>query len=178
MLEKKIKTDLTINTECLSCYSFAVFIPLSARDRTPMGGFARKPGFFVLVVNTPRQKTRTIAEETPQKLHTADYKFSSRKFGRRLPAAVRAKRLVITDQRTDVFCVRNYNSWGTGYGAAYLQCIQPGLAGTEVECPCHLYDLTSVVEPRQAATSPLREIHTRIRTAGGSCRYCRISFSS
>jgi len=89
----------------------------------------------------------------------SDYHFSSRNFGTRLKPSARGKRLVVNDQRTDVFNLRNYLAWGTGYGANYLQCIQPGLPGTEVQCPLHLYDLTAVCQPRMVSTSPLREIN-------------------
>lgn len=103
-------------------------------------------------------KRNVDAEQSHQT--TADYKYSSRKYGRKLTTNVRSKRLVNQDQRIDKFNIVNYTAWGTGYGANYLQSIQPGLPGTEIELPCHLYDLTAVPQARQTgAASYLREVY-------------------
>lgn len=105
-----------------------------------------------------KSETSKDAEQAHQ--NTSDYKYTRRTFGRRLSAAARSKRLVRQDQRVDRFNLRNYLAWGEGAGANYLQAIQPGLPGTEIELPCHLYDLTAVPQTRQTgATSYLRELY-------------------
>lgn len=102
-------------------------------------------------------RSREDAEQSHQT--TADYKFSSRKYGRKLRTSVRSKRLLNQDQRVDKFNIVNYLPWGSGAGANYLQAIQPGLPGTEIELPCHLYDLTGLPQARQTgATSYHREV--------------------
>lgn len=92
------------------------------------------------------RRERREKRKHPQAAHQYDIDFLSTKskFGRRQTKAKRIKKLVTTDSRVDKYALRNYNAWGTGYGANVLQSVQVGAAGAQVESPIHLFDLSAV----------------------------------
>lgn len=90
----------------------------------------------------PVTKNENYKEQKHQSV--VDYLYTTKRFGKPLSSAGRARKLVITDQRFDRYAIRNYNAWGTGNGANVLQSVQNGVTGTSVESPIHLYELNAV----------------------------------
>lgn len=108
--------------------------------------------------NTPKSSSSESAEEKYIQ-NTSDFRYSRARYGRFQRAAKKARKLIKTEQHVDLFGIRNYLAWGTGYGANYLQSLQTGLVGTQMECPVHLFDLSGVPQPRTDGTDEDRRLY-------------------
>lgn len=82
-----------------------------------------------------------------------DYRRVGVRFGRKISAAKRARKLTRQNVNTTILSLRDYGSWGRAYGNVTIGSYQVGIAGTELTCPVHLWDVTTLPQGRSTATS-------------------------
>lgn len=83
-----------------------------------------------------------------------DYVRSSARMGYKKSKATLVKKLTTATVNTTVYTMHNYGAWNRGEGILRLAANQPGLAGTALDMPIHLWDLTAA--PQGSGTSLLR----------------------
>lgn len=96
-----------------------------------------------------RKQSRAPISGAPQVLQ--DYRRLGIKYGRKISTTRRAKKLTRQNINTTIYSLRDYGIWGRGRGAVEIGSFQPGIAGTQVTMPVHLWELTTM--PQGSGTS-------------------------
>lgn len=87
--------------------------------------------------SNPRAAVQSMTPQVSQ-----DYRRTSALYGRKKPVAATARKLTRTQINKTVYSVRNYGAWNRGLGAIDIRSNRPSV-GAPVECPVHLWEVTS-----------------------------------
>lgn len=100
--------------------------------------------------NTYKKEQAKYQKASPQ--IEQDYRRVRVGFGRKISTAKRARKLTRQNINTNIYTLRNYGAWGRGSGNVTIGSYQPGLAGTEIMMPVHMWDLTTLPQGRSSST--------------------------